>query len=373
MVGISLLTLVPGVVGGSETYARELLRALARMGELDYVVFTTSIVANAQIQDLTPASTSGSGLEIRRIRSYRSARTMPGRTAAMARAALFPGPIRRELELERLDAIHFPLTAMLPLVDHPGAVTTMHDLQHEVYPRFFSRAELLYRRIVYRRTAQASRLVIAPSEYVKGTLVDQLGLAPERVRVAYHGIDHTLFAPAERERRPFLLYPANRWPHKNHQRLFEALALLRRRRPELRLVLTGSGHDGKPVPTGVDVRGRVAPEALVELYRTAAALVFPSLYEGFGAPPLEAMACGCPVAASDVCSVPELLGDAAVFFDPGSAESIADGVERALEDDGLPARGLAHAAAFTGEACARAHEEVYREAITAFSARAGLA
>ena len=162
---------------------------------------------------------------------------------------------------------------------------------------------------------------------------------------------------------PFLLYPANRWPHKNHERLFEALALLRRGRPELRLVLTGSGHEGKPVPAGVDVRGRVSADELVELYRTAGALVFPSLYEGFGYPPLEAMACGCPVACSSVCSLPELVGDAAVLFDPQSPEAIAEGIDRALGDAGLPAHGLERAARFTWEACVLAHEVVYRELV----------
>ena len=351
MVGISLLTLVPGVVGGSEIYCRELLRALAKVGELEYVVFTTPLAGDL-----------GSGLESEHVPSYRASTTTAGRAVTMARAAVVAGPIRRELRLERLEAIHFPLTVMLPRVERPPAVTTMHDLQHEVHPCFFSRAELAYRRFLYRRTARASRLLIAPSQYVKGTLVNRLGVGPEGVRVIHHGIDHDLFSPGPvREREPFLLYPANRWPHKNHERLFEALELLRRNRPELRLVLTGSGHEGKPVPEGVDVRGRVPPYELVELYRTAAALVFPSLYEGFGYPPLEAMACGCPVACSSVCSLPELVGDAAVLFDPLSPEAIAEGVGRALADAALPAGGLERAAGFTWEACARAHEAVYRE------------
>jgi len=352
MVGISLLTLVPGVVGGSETYARELCRALARIGELEYVVFTT------------PLAGLGSDLALQHIRSYRASAATPGRALAMARADFLGGAISREMRLERLEAIHFPLTVMLPRVERPPAVTTMHDLQHETHPRFFSRAELAYRRFAYGRTARASRLLIAPSEYVKGTLVERLRLPPERARTIHHGIDHERFSPGPAGgRQPFLLDPANRWPHKNHERLFEAFALLRRSHPELRLVLTGSRHEGKRVPEGVEVRGRVSPEALVELYRTAACLVFPSLYEGFGAPPLEAMACGCPVACSDVCSLPEVAGDAAILFDPTSPEAIVAGVERALDDETLPARGLERAARFTWEACARAHEDAYRELV----------
>jgi glycosyltransferase involved in cell wall biosynthesis len=100
--------------------------------------------------------------------------------------------------------------------------------------------------------------------------------------------------------------------------------------------------------------------------------VFPSLYEGFGVPPLEAMACGCPVACSNVASLPEIVGEAAALFDPSSPEAIADGVERALADDTLEKRGLERAAEFTWETSARAHERVYRE-VTASGVPAGRA
>ena len=130
-------------------------------------------------------------------------------------------------------------------------------------------------------------------------------------------------APGDELREPFLLYPARNWPHKNHERLFHAFALLRRVRPDLRLVLTGGGHSASP-PKGVEVHGHVTPEELVSLYRRASALVFPSLYEGFGQPPLEAMACGCPVASSNAGSLPEICGDAARLFDPEDVSAIAD-------------------------------------------------
>ena len=125
--------------------------------------------------------------------------------------------------------------------------------------------------------------------------------------------------PGTGEREPFLLYPARRWPHKNHERLFEAFALVRRERPELRLVLTGGGEFGS-VPDGVEVLGHVPRPQLVGLLQRASALVFPSLYEGFGQPPLEAMACGCPVACSNAGALPEVVGDAALLFDPRRPE-----------------------------------------------------
>jgi glycosyltransferase involved in cell wall biosynthesis len=350
MVGISLLTLVPGVVGGSETYARELCRALARVGGLEYRVFLPRIAPDA-----------ADGLPSRTVASYRAGRTMPARMRAMALAAARPGPVRRALALGELDAIHFPLSVMLPPIERPPAVTTVLDVQHEVLPEFFSRAERAYRRLVYGWTVRRSRLVIAISEHAAGTIVERMGVDEARVRPIHFGVDHKAFRPGDEEREGFLLYPALAWPHKNHARLFEALALLRRERPGLRLVLTGYDREA---PDGVEVRGRVPRDELVRLYRTAGAVVFPSLYEGFGQPPLEAMACGCPVACSDAGPLPEVVGDAARLFDPRSPAAIAEAVRDVLDD---PAswveRGLARAAGFTWEECARKHEAVYRELI----------
>ena len=158
--------------------------------------------------------------------------------------------------------------------------------------------------------------MIVPSQFVRRRAIELLGMPPERVHAIPWGVDHDRFRPGDEEREPFLLYPARPWPHKNHARLFEAFALLREERPELRLVLTGGGHEGRPVPPGVEVRGHVAGEELASLYRRAACLVFPSLYEGFGQPPLEAMASGTPVAASNIPAIAEACGDAAALFDP---------------------------------------------------------
>jgi glycosyltransferase involved in cell wall biosynthesis len=348
VVGISLLTLVPGAVGGSETYARELVRALARIGELNYQVFVPTIAADA-----------ADGLPSRTVTAYPAGRSMPRRAAAMAFAATSPPPLRRQLELDRLDAIHFPLSVMLPPVSRPPAVTTVLDVQHELYPRFFSRAELAYRRVVYGWTVRRSRIVITISEHARQGLVERLGLEPERVRAIHLGIDHERFRPGDEDREEFLFYPALGWPHKNHATLFAAFALLRARRPGLRLVLTG--YEGT-VPDGAEARGRVPADELLSLYRRAAALVFPSLYEGFGQPPLEAMACGCPVACSNAASLPEVVGDAARLFDPESPENMATAVEEVLDDpDEWARRGLERAKLFSWDACARAHEGVYRE------------
>jgi len=356
-VGLSLLTLVPGLVGGSETYARELCRSLARVGELEYAAF---------VPDVAPGA--GDGLPTTVVPEYRARLTTAGRIAAMSLATAMPAPIRRRFDVAGLDALHFPLSVMIPRVAAPPAVTTVHDLQHELYPAFFSRAELAYRRAVYGWTVKRSRLLIAISEHARQTLLERYGLPPDRVRVIHLGIDHARFTPDDRERGPFLLYPANRWPHKNHERLFAAFALVRRERQGLRLVLTGQGHERARLPEGVESHGHVSSDELVDLYRSAACLVFPSLYEGFGLPPLEAMACGCPVACSNATSLPEVCGDAAEYFDPFSPEDMVAAILRALEGQRVE-QGLARAAAFTWDACARAHDAVYRDVASASRTR----
>ena len=350
-IGISLLSLVPGIVGGSETYARELIRALARVGTLPYHVFVPTLATDAA--DGLPATT---------VTAYRARWDTLGRATSMLHAWVRPQRLRRELGLANLGAIHFPLTVMLPPLDHPPAVTTILDLQHELLPHLFSPVERLYRRLTYRSSALRSRLVIAISEHVKETVVERWGLPPERVRVLHLGVDRKRFSPGEATREPFLLYPANNWPHKNHARLVEAFARIRREHPELRLVLTGSGHESAAYPAGVDALGRVDDEALADLYRRASALVFPSLYEGFGQPPLEAMASGCPVAVARSGALPEVCGDAARYFDPSSAEDLAAAVLDVLSaPQDLVARGLERASRFSWDECARGHDAVYRE------------
>jgi glycosyltransferase involved in cell wall biosynthesis len=355
VIGISLLTLIPGLSGGSETYVRELCRALDRVGELRYRVYVPTIAADAA--DGLPSSV---------VASYRASRRMPDRIGAMSLAALHPGPLRRELELDRLDAIHFPLSVMLPRVDRPLAVTSVLDLLHEEHPEFFRRSERSYRKVVYGWTIRRSQIVITISEHARSTLIERYGLPPDRVRAIPLAVDHERFTPSDDvPRSEFILYPARPWKHKNHARLYAAFARLRASRPNLRLLLTGEGHYGS-LPAGVEARGRVTADELVGLYRSAAALVFPSVYEGFGMPVLEAMACGCPVACSSSTSLPEVAGGAARLFDPRDVEEIAAAVDDILTDsDPWIARGLARAKLFTWDACAQAHDAVYREVSSA--------
>jgi glycosyltransferase involved in cell wall biosynthesis len=347
VIGVSLLTLVPGEVGGSETYVRELLRALGRVGEHEYRVVVPPVARDA-----------GEGLPTEVASEYRAARTVPARLAAMAAATARPGVLRRRLA--QASVVHYPLTLRIPRVDRPSVVT-LHDVQHLDLPAMFSRAERAFRRLAWHPSILKADRVIVISEFVRERAIEKLGVASDRIRVVHSGVDHATFVPGDRPREDFILYPARAWPHKNHARLFEAFAVVRRERPSLRLVLTGGGDVGT-LPAGVEARGHVATAELAALYASAAALVFPSLYEGFGQPPLEAMASGCPVACSRSASLPEIVGDAAWLFDALDPADIAAAILGVLEaPEPWVERGLARAARFSWDETARRTDAVYAE------------
>ena len=350
VVGIALLTLVPGELGGSETYTRGLLAALADVGELDYRVLLPPVAP-----DVAPQLPHAVATE------YRRARTVPERLLAMSLAAARPGPLRARLQ--EPDVVHYPLTLRLPTIARPSVVT-LHDVQHLDLPQLFPSTERWFRALAWHRSTRGADRVIVMSEFVRERAIAALGLDPGRVRVVPLGLDHAHLQPGAATREPFLFYPARRWPHKNHDRLFEAFATVRRERPELRLVLTGGG-DFSSVPAGVEVRGRVPWSELVELLRTASALVFPSIYEGFGLPPLEAMACGCPVACSNAGALPEVVGGAARLFDPYDPAAITEAVLEVLAaPEPWVELGFERAARFSWAATARGTEQVYRELLS---------
>jgi glycosyltransferase involved in cell wall biosynthesis len=346
---LSMLTLVPGGMGGSETYARAVTRELANRPDLDLSV-------------LLPASArglAGPGREVV-LPQIRGAGSTAARIAAVTRAA---NPLFRGREhLRGADVVHYPVTVPVPRPFRgTPMVHTIHDVQHRDLPELFSAQERGYRAIAYDRPARRADRIITISEFCKERVVERLGVEPDRVAVAHLGVDTDVFSPHDGPRESFVLYPARVWPHKNHPRLLAAMALLRERLPDVRLVLTGGGaEDLGPLPTWVEHRGRVSETDLRDLYRSAACLAFPSLYEGFGLPPLEAMASGCPVAASTSGSLPEVCGEAAVMFDPLDVAAMAAALHEAITSrERLVPCGIRRAAEFTWRACADVHARTY--------------
>jgi glycosyltransferase involved in cell wall biosynthesis len=237
------------------------------------------------------------------------------------------------------------------------------DVQHHDLPDMFTRAERIYRSVSYDRAAQRADAVLTISEFCKARIVHHLGIDPVRVHVAHLGVRTEEFAPQSGPRQPLLLYPAKGWPHKNHRTLLVAFRMLRARHPMLELVLTGATRDELPpdLPSGVQVRGLVRRAELVELYRQAAVMVFPSRYEGFGLPVVEAMASGCPVAAARSGSLPEVVGDAGVLFDADDPADVVRAVDEALDTAAdVQRRGLRRIAQFGWDRCADVHEQLYR-------------
>jgi len=221
--------------------------------------------------------------------------------------------------------------------------------------------------------------LVAVSETTRRDLVEHLAIPPERVHVVPEGIDHARFRPVAPTPAPwpYVLFVGSEHPRKELLTVLRALAALQEDHPDLRLVKVGSAGTSEapfhaPVARALDelglrervvFAGHVPDEELPGLYAGAAALAFPSRYEGFGLPPLEAMACGCPVVVSDAGSLPEVSGPAALVVPTGSARALAEALRALLHDGGrrqdLVARGLAHAARFTWERAAALLGEVY--------------
>ena len=375
----ALLTLFPGRVGGSESNVRGLLGEYARGNGPERV----TVLANRHVASAY-ADRVGGPVAMHRVRSYRAGDGSATRMLAMAAAALAPVRAARDVPAG-VDVLHHPVTVPIPRLPGVPTVTTVYDVQHHDLPQFFSRAERSFRRWAYDGAARAANLVVTTSEYSRGRLVELARVDPGRIEVVPLGIDHGRFGPVRGEADEalalavdlparYVVYPANLWPHKNHARLIEAFAAV----PdgELVLLLTGSvyGRGGELAElarrAGVEDRvrhlGYVEPEAMPALLRGATAMVFPSLYEGFGAPPVEAMACGCPVASSPRGSLAETVGDAALGFDPTSVESIAEAIRRVTADAALRERlrkaGLERARGYSWERAAARHRAIYGRA-----------
>ena len=259
-------------------------------------------------------------------------------------------------------------------------VTTVHDLLPLLYPSEYPRQQYYFRHYVP-AVLRASHAVIVISESTRRDLLRFYDVAPEKVHVVLSGYDAQRFfppsSPSEPDPDPYLLYVGNVMPHKNLGRLVDAFALIARQFP-VRLVLRGGGRPRNVqllqeriaalgIERRVEWRPYVAEEDLLALYRGARALVLPSLHEGFGLTALEAMACGTPVVASGVSSIPEVVGDAGVLVDPLDPASIAAGLRRILSEDDLcrdlRERGLKRAALFSWDATARAVQQAVARAI----------
>jgi glycosyltransferase involved in cell wall biosynthesis len=256
-----------------------------------------------------------------------------------------------------------------PLLGAPSFVFTIHDLSHIYCPENSSLGIQLYYATIMKRACRRAARILTVSDFTRRQIIDWSGVPSGKVvnvgcgvECAYQPGDETYGLPF-----PYILCVSNRKRHKNECRVLEAFAKARLD-PQIHLVFTGEGTfdlmtriTSYRLNSRVDVVGTVAESRLPALYRGANALVFPSLYEGFGLPVLEAMACGTPVVTANVSAMPEVAGDAALLVDPTSVEQIARAMERIVSDPELRQqlrhKGLMRAAEFSWEStAARVHE-----------------
>ena len=272
-------------------------------------------------------------------------------------ALWYPLGLRRAARA--LDVLHCP-TYRGPVMDGAPLVVTVHDLAVFRHPEAFNRWSRWYGPRVVPRVLRRARLVIAVSEFTKRELVDLLGLADEKIRVIPNAVEDLFTDRGRAAEGEYVLTVGTLEPRKNLVRTADAA---RRAGVELRVV--GARGWGRVDVGGNGVRwlGQVADEQLAELYRGARCVAYPSLYEGFGIPVLEAMACGTPVVTSRGGATEEVADGAAVLVDPRDPADIAAGIERAIRDRSeLVSCGLARARAFSWKAIADATVGVYREA-----------
>jgi glycosyltransferase involved in cell wall biosynthesis len=370
-VGLNALHLVPGETGGSEIYARRLVPALL---EADPGFQLTLFVGREAARDSWPDAVEVVTLPVH-------ARSRPRRV--LAEQTVLPLAVARA----KVDLLHnlFTTAPALPTVPQ---VTTILDVIYKRFPETHAGALSYGMRVLVPLAARRSRRVITLSEAAKQDIVRFLAVSPDRVDVAYLGPglrQHVEPVPeAELRRRldlgdaPLVLTVSAKRPHKNLGRLIEAVA--RVDAPSPVLVIPGYPtpferdlelRADATAPRRVRFTGWVDDATLAGLYRAAAGFVFPSLAEGFGLPVLDALARGVPVACSNTTSLPEVAGDAALYFDPLDVAQIADAVKRILRDEPLRERlwqaGPKQAARFSWEATATATLASYRRALAARS------
>jgi glycosyltransferase involved in cell wall biosynthesis len=300
----------------------------------------------------------------------------PGVHARMAGLAL-TGRLRADVAFFP----HYDVPFAGPL---PSYVMTVHDLGHFALPELFPRAKRTLAAVLMARAVARARSIMADSSFTASEVVRRFPRVGSRVVTVPLGVSRTFEAAGGvLQPRPYLLCVGNRKPHKNLTVAVEVLSLLRTRHPDLRLVIAGPTYaDDDPVRRAaarlgvseavVDV-GAVDDEELRDLYRGAACFLFPSRYEGFGLPVLEAMSAGSPVVASRCASVPEVVGEAGLLVNPDDPDEIARSVERVLEDPVLRTRlvelGRSRAREFSWERTVRATADLLFAAIAPESVR----
>lgn len=333
-IGVNALFLVPGGVGGTEIYLRYLLTALGKIdGNNEYFIFTNRETG----ADLIPEQSNFQCVPLRVRATSRPARIVWEQTA-------LPAAIRR-LHLNVL--LNPGFTA--PLLCPCPQVTVFHDMQHKRHPEHFRWFDLPFWRFLLYWSARRSDLLLADSPATRSDLLHFYRLREDKIRVVHIGVDPRFFEIA-RSRSPqqYLLCVSTLHPHKNLESLLHAFADLRRQYPAFRLVVAGLRgfhairlerlRASLALQDSVTFTGWIPREELYGLYARCWAFVYPSTFEGFGMPVLEALAAGIPSACSRIEPLASLAGTAALQFDPMDRAAILAAMVRLVSDEDLRAK-----------------------------------
>jgi glycosyltransferase involved in cell wall biosynthesis len=362
-IGVNALYLIPGGVGGTEIYLRGLLRAL---GDLDpvnqYIVFTNRETG----ADLLPPRKN-----FHMSAQWVRAASRPARIL-WEQAVLPLAVLRRKVDVLLNGGFTAPLACPCP------QVTVFHDLQHKRHPENFRWFDLPAWNFFLFWSAQVSKMVLADSPATAADLARYYRLPSRKVRVASLGADEAFFELAKgRQPEPFLLAVSTLHPHKNLDGLLKAFAEFRTVHPGFRLVVCGiHGFFTGPLfelreklglADAVEFPGWIPRTDLHDLYRRAWAFVYPSLFEGFGLPVVEALAAGVPAACSRIEPLAGIAGDAALLFDPKNTAEMVYAMLRLTEDADLrttlASAGPRRAAAFTWRGTAEATLDALRSVV----------
>jgi len=265
-----------------------------------------------------------------------------------------------------------------PYLSGVPIVLTVHDISYEIHPEFFSRKERLRARALVRDGVRRARFVITVSDSSRRDLVQRYRLPEERVIVIHNGVARRFLGIPLREAQPIgdrplrILALGTLQPRKNLMRLLEAVRIVAHKRPVNLRVVGPDGFQARTIrdaldgSASADIVGYLSDAELVHEYVEADMLVYPSIYEGFGLPVVEAMACGTPVITSTGGSLPEVAGDAAIVIDPLDVSAIATSILRLADDvqlrGELTKRGIVRARSYSWASSAQAHAAVYRQA-----------
>jgi alpha-1,3-rhamnosyl/mannosyltransferase len=374
-IGANLLWLVPGVVGGSEDYTVRLLGSYAdaRDGGDDREEMT--LFVNAAFRSAHPAL-------VERFPTVEAPINGSHKSLRVAAEATW---LAREARARGMDLVHHMGGNMLRT--SPPGVVTIHDLQPFAHPRNFSHLKHLYLRWTVPRALRRAVLVVTLTEHTRTDVVERMGVPYERIHVVPPGITLADVAPdsAEEARvratyqlgtNAYFIYPTITYPHKNHVTLVRAFARLAAADPEPLLVLP-AGPAGAEAALQEEIDqlrirrrirrlGRIPRRDLDALIDGATALAFPSSYEGFGIPVLEAMSRRCPVIASTATALPEVVGDAGLLVDPYDTEGWVAAMRLLLDDPAERAeraeRGYARAGEFSWQRSVEALAAAYDDA-----------